>query len=883
MKRIIMLIIILLIVGSVIGGDLLIHRKISFTGVSRITKAPILDGKLDDPCWKDAQILTDFVLTAGDAGSAPKYSTQCYVLYDETNLYVGFRCSEKDVTSLKSTSLQFDDLDILYDDRVEVFLDVNHDHRSYFEFSVNPAGVMFDQSGYNRLHGSKTCDMEPRWTGRWRAKTSIEKDAWFAEIQIDVTSLGLLQIDEGMTWGANFARARKPHVNRGDEFFKKEPEGDAEYSAWALVQDYIRETISNFHAPIEFGDIVFGDTAFKIREISFMSALYAFGPLGYPSQYGWNPLHIQYDVNKKQDVILKLSVEPESVEPWEYTQKIILEPGKSIDARYWIPEMLENKIIGQILDSTTKKQLYHTSYIELTAPFIEFNLEPLYTRKPSSIEPMQYRMLMDDETRSHTSIHMNFKKQNTDNIIASVDITNLTEAGKFQPVFDIHQLRSLPGGNYVVDCILKDKGTGKEMARFSQNLTKFDLDLPEKFEVTEGQYSYGGITDHGIRIRYPFGVEFVFWAKASYIPWWDVDQAAMTNEFVENWGGGNQGCCEPMQDRENRYINVEILESSPARVVVHWRYALSDPHYQIYFNEWVDEYYTFYPDGVGIRQVDLWPNVSTRHESFEVLLAKPPGVQTVQLFDEKFATLTNLKGKGYSNKYLNKNRDFHRDFVAKYKEFIVEVHFKDRMHPFTVFSLREDLLPGVTADHVAVCARDVGHADRRGHWPASRYQIDGYNTPGLDVPHHGNIGNIQAEVDVKNQPTTWTYLIGIQEEGSNKANRHAHSWLYPGTFKVVSSKTRYEGYDVSQRAHLVHMEKEAERSELLFKSEKKGLSNPVFVISHADYKIKEVAIGERQLGSSDFKTGLSKDGSIVLFINGNLEDGTKLTVHFNKK
>jgi len=883
MKKIIILIIILVIFGSAIGSDLLVHRKINFTSVSRTAKAPILDGKLDDPCWKQAIVLKDFVLTAGDDGSPPKYSTQCYVLYDKTHLYVGFHCSEPDVSNLKSTSLQFDDLDILYDDRVEVFLDVNHDHRSYFEFAINPAGVMFDQTGYNRLNGSKTCDMEPRWNGRWRAKTSVDEEGWFAEFQIDVTSLGLKQLEDGMTWGANFARARKPHVNRGDEVFKKLPEGEAEYSAWAPVNDYIRETISNFHEPIEFGDMVFGDPGFSINEISFMSALYAFGPLGYPSEYGWNPLHVQYDVDKKRDVLLRLTVEPESVDSWESTQKITLESGGTINARYWIPEMLENKIVAQILDPKTKKQLYRTSYTELTAPFIEFNLEPLYTRKPSSVEPLQYRMLMDEETRSRTSIHMEFKSQNSDNVITSADITDLNKAGTFHPVFDIQKLRALPGGNYNINCILNNKDNGEEMARFGQNLTKFDLEFPEKFEVTEGQYSYGGITDHGVRVRYPFGTEFVFWAKASYIPFWDVDQAAMTNEFVENWGGGNQGCCEPMQDRENRYITVEILENSPARAVVHWRYALSDPHYQIYFNEWVDEYYMFYPDGVGVREVNLWANVSTRHESFEVLLAKPPGVQTEQLFDEKFATLTNLQGKGYSNKYLNKNRGFHRDFVAEHKEFVVEVHFKDRMHPFTVFSLRDDLLPGVTPDHVAVCARDIGHADRRGHWPASRYQIDGYNTPGLDVPHHGNIGNIQAEVDAKNQPTTWTYLIGIQDEGSEKANKHAHSWLYPGTMKITSTKTKYEGYDVSQRAHIIRMEKGAKRCDLQFLSEKKNLTNPVFVIKHSDRQIKEVSMAGKKLVTDDYKIGQSKNGDTVLFVDRDLEDGTKLSILFAKK
>ena len=169
-----------------------------------------------------------------------------------------------------------------------------------------------------------------------------------------------------------------------------------------------------------------------------------------------------------------------------------------------------------------------------------------------------------------------------------------------------------------------------------------------------------------------------------------MEQAAMTNEFVECWGAGNQGCNEPMQDRECRYSKVELIENTPARAVVHWRYALSDPHYNIYRNEWVDEYYVLYPDGVGVRQVNLWPNSNTRHEMFKVLLAKPPMVHTEQMYDDLFATLTNLKGESQSNKEFTGNKKFYKEFLATDTDFIARVHFKDRMHPFTVFSFRDD-------------------------------------------------------------------------------------------------------------------------------------------------------------------------------------------------
>jgi len=84
---------------------------------------------------------------------------------------------------------------------------------------------------------------------------------------------------------------------------------------------------------------------------------------------------------------------------------------------------------------------------------------------------------------------------------------------------------------------------------------------------------------------------------------WIADQS------VECWGeNGAQGCCEHMSDKQNRYSHVRIIENNEARVVVHCRYALTDIAYQIAnvdpvtnWGDWVDEYYTIYPDGIAVR------------------------------------------------------------------------------------------------------------------------------------------------------------------------------------------------------------------------------------------------------------------------------------------
>ena len=72
------------------------------------------------------------------------------------------------------------------------------------------------------------------------------------------------------------------------------------------------------------------------------------------------------------------------------------------------------------------------------------------------------------------------------------------------------------------------------------------------------------------------------------------------------------------------------------RVVVHWRYALSDNWYNISrvdslsgWGEWVDEVYTVYPDGVAVRKATLHSsNPATSFEWHKSIHVMGPGQKT---------------------------------------------------------------------------------------------------------------------------------------------------------------------------------------------------------------------------------------------------------------
>ena len=56
---------------------------------------PVIDGKLDDPCWKDAAKTGPLAVTRGESA---KSTTEAFILRDAEHLYVGVICAGKDAT-----------------------------------------------------------------------------------------------------------------------------------------------------------------------------------------------------------------------------------------------------------------------------------------------------------------------------------------------------------------------------------------------------------------------------------------------------------------------------------------------------------------------------------------------------------------------------------------------------------------------------------------------------------------------------------------------------------------------------------------------------------------------------------------------------------------
>ena len=104
--------------------------------------------------------------------------------------------------------------------------------------------------------------------------------------------------------------------------------------------------------------------------------------------------------------------------------------------------------------------------------------------------------------------------------------------------------------------------------------------------------------------------EMVFWRGSSYLPYWKTEKGKRYfDQVVPRKGDGTN----LMPDKINRYSYARIIESSPDKVVVHWRYI---PDFSnVGFDGVVDEYFTITPDGrvertirQGTVKIDRWNN-----------------------------------------------------------------------------------------------------------------------------------------------------------------------------------------------------------------------------------------------------------------------------------
>ena len=166
-----------------------------------ITKAPTIDGHLNDEAWTTAAKIDQLYQREPNFGQPVSEKTVLYVCYDASHLYVGVKCYDdpKKITAKELAR----DASLGNDDRVQVILDTYLDHRNGYWFQIGPRGSFGDATV-----SENGAVFNKDWNGVWISKARIVADGWEAEMSIPFKTIGF---DKNLsTWGIKFIR----HIKR---------------------------------------------------------------------------------------------------------------------------------------------------------------------------------------------------------------------------------------------------------------------------------------------------------------------------------------------------------------------------------------------------------------------------------------------------------------------------------------------------------------------------------------------------------------------------------------------------------------------------------------------------------------------------------------------
>ena len=143
----------------------------------------VVDGRFDEPVWKTAPVIGEFVQREPAEGSEPSERTEARLAFDDSNLYVAIQAFDRQPGGIVGRLTRRDEKSP--SDWVRVVIDSFHDRRTAYEFSVNPVGVKADR--YYFSDNDEQAD--DGWDAIWDVQVAKDAEGWRAEFRIPFSQL----------------------------------------------------------------------------------------------------------------------------------------------------------------------------------------------------------------------------------------------------------------------------------------------------------------------------------------------------------------------------------------------------------------------------------------------------------------------------------------------------------------------------------------------------------------------------------------------------------------------------------------------------------------------------------------------------------------------
>lgn len=305
----------------------------------------------------------------------------------------------------------------------------------------------------------------------------------------------------------------------------------------------------------------------------------------------------------------------------------------------------------------------------------------------------------------------------------------------------------------------------------------------------------------------------VFWRGISYAPCFVTEKGNwMCNEFIERKKVTGWGCPESMSDKHADFSSVRIIENTPARTVVVWRNLPVGVNQKIPYQSeetgWGDcseETYIFYPDGTGVRRMDVWSDhLADWYEWCQSLQVLHPSQRPEDVLDAaRILSVAAMDGRSeeYGWDFEGKAR---QDGAALPGANIQVTYLRSEWNPYLILEdgdgRNEKGGNGPCIDRYAGRWSQFSDFPWRNHWPVTQDYIIGRYACVADAPSHTYTATqYNAPHAIEGNRMTKLMLCGCTKGDAASLLPLAKSWLRAPRMTCDGKEVPY---DITQRAYI---------------------------------------------------------------------------------
>jgi hypothetical protein len=193
-----------------------------------------IDGRLDEEIWNKATKAENFTVNYPKFGEISRFKSTMYLIYDNTNLYVGANLEDPSPDSVLTVMSTRDDQGNA--DWAGILIDTYGQGLNGFAFAVTAAGVEIDAL-------INDVNFNANWNAVWSSKVVQTKTGWAFEMKIPLAAIRFSK-DSIQDWKINFVRNVR-RERQQSYFFPVDPEKYGE-----IAQNQPTVGIQNIKSPL---------------------------------------------------------------------------------------------------------------------------------------------------------------------------------------------------------------------------------------------------------------------------------------------------------------------------------------------------------------------------------------------------------------------------------------------------------------------------------------------------------------------------------------------------------------------------------------------------------------------------------------------------------